>query len=176
MRFDRARRSGVRPVPNEIATVHRSMRTLGLDMGSKRIGLAISDESGTFAFPSGKLDRVGRKRDLETLARLIEEREIGRVVIGIPLHMDGRPGKGADAAKSFAQDLATLTGLPVDTLDERLTTVEAERVLTATGRRAKQQRAVVDSVAASIILSTYLELQHNIAKRDPATEIGGDDS
>ena len=145
-------------------------------MGTKRIGLAISDEQGKIAFPSGKLERVGRKRDLEALARLIQEREIKRVVIGIPLHMSGRPGKGAEAAKSFAKDLASVAGLQVDTLDERLTSVEAERILSATGRRAKQQKEVVDSVAASIILSTYLELQRNTAERDRAAEAGGEDS
>jgi putative Holliday junction resolvase len=137
-------------------------------MGSKRIGLAVSDEQGMFAFPSGKLERIGRKKDLAALARLIEEREIGSVVVGDPLHMSGRPGKGADAAKSFAADLAELTGLPVETLDERLTSVEAERTLTASGRNAKQQKEVVDSVAASIILSTYLERKRNAALRDPA--------
>ncbi len=152
------------------------MRTLGLDMGSKRIGLAISDDQGKFAFPSGKLERVGRKRDLEALARLIIEREVGRVVIGIPLHMSGRPSKGAEAAKSFAQDLAAVTGLPVDTIDERLTSVEAERILSAGGRRAKKQREVVDSVAASIILSTYLELQNNLeAQRTTDERDLGDD-
>ncbi len=152
------------------------MRILGLDMGSKRIGLAISDEQETFAFPTGKLERTGRKKDLEALARLIEEREIGSVVIGIPLHMNGRPGKGADAAKSFAKDLAAMTGLRVDTLDERLTTVEAKRALAATGHRAKEQKAVVDSVAASIILSTYLDLVRNRADTNGETNLGDDPS
>jgi putative Holliday junction resolvase len=130
-------------------------------MGSKRIGLAISDEDGIFAFPSGKLDRVGRKQDLAALVQLINEREIGRAVIGVPLHMNGRPGKGAEAARSFARDLAETSGITVDTLDERLTTVEAERALSAVGRSAKKQKDVIDSVAASIILNTYLELKRN---------------
>jgi putative Holliday junction resolvase len=137
------------------------MKTLGLDMGTKRIGLAISDEDGIFAFPSGKLDRVGRKQDLAALVQLINEREIGRAVIGVPLHMNGRPGKGAEAARSFARDLAETSGITVDTLDERLTTVEAERALSAVGRSAKKQKDVIDSVAASIILNTYLELKRN---------------
>ena len=77
------------------------MKTLALDMGSKRIGLAISDDAGTFAFPSGKLDRKGRKVDLESLATLVEEREVKRIVIGIPLHMNGRPGKGAEACTAL---------------------------------------------------------------------------
>jgi putative Holliday junction resolvase len=98
------------------------------------------------------------------------------------LHMNGRPGKGADAARSFGQDLAAVTGLEVDTLDERLTTVEAQRALSAGGRRAKQQKEVVDSVAASIILSTYLELQSNLksqadaAERNRTEESEGEDS
>lgn len=142
------------------------MKTLGLDMGSKRIGLAISDEEGVFAFPSGKLERLGRKQDLEALVQLIAERGITRAVIGVPLHMNGRPGKGAEAARSFARDLAETSGITVDTLDERLTTVEAQRALTAVGRSAKKQKSVIDSVAAAIILSTYLELQRS----DSATE------
>ncbi|MFT5441782.1 MAG: putative Holliday junction resolvase [Myxococcota bacterium] len=152
------------------------MRILGLDMGTKRIGMAISDEEETFAFPTGKLERVGRKKDLATLAALIEEREVGLVVIGIPLHMNGQRSKGADAAESFAKDLAKLTGLTVDTIDERLTTVEAERALTATGRRSKKKKDVVDSVAASIILSTYLSLKRNSAERVAALRTADDDS
>ncbi|MDP6977883.1 MAG: Holliday junction resolvase RuvX [Myxococcota bacterium] len=137
------------------------MKILGLDMGSKRIGLAVSDEDETFAFPRGKLDREGRDKDLAALARLIEEEAIEHVVVGVPLHMSGRQSKGAEAARTFAKALAAHVELPVDTLDERLTTVEAERALHATGRRAKDQREVVDAVAASIILSTYLDLRRN---------------
>lgn len=155
------------------ATVARPMKTLALDMGSKRIGLAISDDEGTFAFPTGKLDRKGRKVDLEALATLVREREVRRIVVGIPLHMSGRPGKGAEAAHAFAKDLSKATGIVVDTLDERLTTVEAERALTATGHRAKKQRDVIDSVAASIILSTYLAMQRNAAERDQPPEGNG---
>jgi len=87
------------------------------------------------------------------------------VVVGLPKHMDGREGVEAKAARDFAADLARVTGLPIDTLDERLSTVEAERILRASGRRAKKQREVVDSVAASIILSTYLDKRRNEAKR-----------
>ena len=101
------------------------------------------------------------------------EREVVRIVVGIPLHMNGRPGKGAEAAHAFAKDLAAETGIQVDTLDERLTTVEAERALTATGRPAKKQREVIDSVAASIILSTYLSLQQNLSERNENPEGSG---
>jgi len=134
------------------------MRTLALDFGSKRIGLAISDSEGEFAFPKGKLDRKGRKQDLTALCELIESHEIERIVIGIPLHMNGREGVGAEAARSFASDLTEVSGIHVDTLDERLTTVEAERMLQASGRSARKRKEVIDSVAASIILRTYLDL------------------
>ncbi len=157
------------------------MKILGLDMGSKRIGLAVSDEDETFAFPRGKLDRKGRAKDLASLAQLIEAESIEQVVVGVPLHMSGRQSKGADAARAFAQELAAHVDLPVETLDERLTTVEAERTLRATGRRAKDQREVVDSVAASIILSTYLDLRRNRAEAAEQTDVvatnrGSDDA
>jgi putative Holliday junction resolvase len=133
------------------------MRILGLDIGSKRIGIAISDAEGGIAFPSGKLDRQGREKDLESLRNLIVERDVERVVVGLPKHMDGREGVEARAARDFAADLARVTQLQVDTLDERLTTVEAERILRESGSRGKKKREVVDSIAASIILRTYLD-------------------
>ena len=141
------------------------MRTLGLDIGSKRIGLAISDEAGSIAFPEGKLDRQGRKQDLEALRAMIVERGVERVVIGLPRHMNGREGKGADAARSLAADLGKLTGLTVDLIDARLTTVEAERILAETGRRGAKRKAVIDAVAASIILRTYLDQQRIAGER-----------
>ncbi len=148
-------------VERRVATLPASMKILGLDMGSKRIGLAVSDEDETFAFPRGKLERQGRDKDLAALAQLIEEEAIEQIVVGVPLHMSGRQSKGAEAARAFAKALEEHTSLPVETLDERLTTVEAERALQATGRRAKDQKEVVDSVAAAIILSTYLDLRRN---------------
>lgn len=175
MQFAQTARSAAQAESIKIATVEHPMRILGLDMGSKRIGLAISDEEGVFAFPSGKLDRVGRKQDLATLAQLIADRGIGRAVIGVPLHMSGRPSKGAEAARSFARDLAETAGIAVDTLDERLTTVEAQRALTAVGRKAKKQKDVIDSVAASIILNTYLELRRNDSVSVPGPEARGQD-
>ncbi len=144
------------------------MRILGVDLGSKRIGLAISDEDGAIAFPAGVLDSRGRKRDIAALRRLIAERAIGRVVVGLPLHLDGRRGPEADAAIRFARDLADAAGIPVDTLDERWTSLEAERILDEgrSGRRggSRQKRGArsrgqVDEMAASIILRTYLAAQ-----------------
>ena len=131
--------------------------TLGIDHGSKRIGLAISDPDGRVALPVGTLESRGPERDLAAIRQVIEARQVERIVVGLPVHMDGRPGRPAEAARAFAERLARELGLPVDTLDERWTTKEAERALRATGRRGKKKRAVVDSVAAALLLRTYLE-------------------
>jgi putative Holliday junction resolvase len=133
------------------------MRILGLDLGAKRIGLAVSDSECAIAFPAGTLDRRGLARDLSALVKLVSEREVERIVVGLPLHLDGRAGIGARAARDFASALSEATGLPVDTLDERLTTVEAERILRESGAGRKARREAVDSIAATIILRTYLE-------------------
>ena len=135
------------------------MRVLGLDLGSKRIGLAVSDAEGAFAFPAGALERSGLEKDVAALKALCEEREIGSIVVGLPLHMDGRAGPEAEAARRFAGALAEATQLSVETLDERWTSVEAERALRnvgAAGKRRKQ-KGQVDAAAAAIILRTYLE-------------------
>ena len=133
------------------------MRVLGLDLGSKRIGVALSDPEGAIASPLTTLERKGGVRDLAALTELVRAHEVGEIVVGLPLHMDGRRGPEAEAAKRFARSLAEATGLPVDTLDERWTTVEAERALRESGRRGKKRRAVIDAVAASILLRTWLE-------------------
>lgn len=131
--------------------------TLGIDHGSKRIGLAISDAGGKIALPAGTLESKGLKRDLAAIREIVEARQVERIVVGLPIHMDGRRGPQAQAAQAFADRLARELGLPVDTIDERWTTREAERALRATGRKGKKQRAVVDSVAAALLLRTYLE-------------------
>jgi putative Holliday junction resolvase len=140
------------------------MRILGLDLGKRRIGLAISDAEGLFAFPDSVLPSAGLKKDVAAIARIVTEREIGRVVVGLPKHMDGRKGPEAKAAEAFARALQQKTGLPVETLDERWTSIEAERVLRAQGKTAKQAKQHVDSVAAAIILRTYLELRSRQAE------------
>jgi putative Holliday junction resolvase len=135
------------------------VRVLGVDLGSKRIGLAISDEDEEFAFPAGILDSRGRKRDIAALRELIREKGIGRAVVGLPIHMDGRRGPEAEKAIQFASDLSESAGIPVDTLDERWTSREAERLLQpAPGKRGakRRKRGAVDEMAASIILRTYL--------------------
>ena len=135
------------------------MRLLGLDVGAKRIGLAVSDEEGRIAFPAGWLERKGRARDLEALCALVRERGIEAAVVGLPLHMDGRRGPEAEAAERFARELAEAAGIPVEVLDERWTSVAAERALRESGRRVAQRRGrgAVDEVAATLLLSTWIE-------------------
>jgi len=135
------------------------MRVLGIDLGQKRIGLALSDTEAVFAFPAGILESRTAKADLKNLCDLIVERDVGRAVVGLPRHMNGRKGPEAEAAERFAQALAKQSGIPVDTLDERWTSVEAERSLRDLGHGGKRTRKHVDEVAASIILRTYLELR-----------------
>jgi putative Holliday junction resolvase len=145
---------------------NRSMRVLGVDLGHKRIGLAISDEDGEFAFPAGILASRGRRRDLAALCELISERGIERAVVGLPIHMDGRRGPEAEKAERFARELGDAAHIPVETLDERWTSREAETLMRGTsGRRRRQKRSAgkVDEMAASILLRTYLARLKNIS-------------
>lgn len=135
----------------------REGRVLGLDLGSRRIGLALSDVELPIAFPEGVLERKGLAKDLEALRRLAVEREVARIVVGLPIHMSGRRGPEAEAAERFAAALAEATGLPVDLQDERWTTQEAHRALAASGHGARDRRGRVDAVAASLLLRAWLE-------------------
>ena len=128
---------------------------LGIDYGSRRIGLAVSDPDRIFAFPAGFLERQGKERDLAALRRLAEEREVVQIVLGLPIHMNGREGPEARVARAFAEDLRRETGRSVDLLDERWTSREAERALRESDRRRK--RGDVDTAAATLILRTWLE-------------------
>jgi putative Holliday junction resolvase len=131
---------------------------LGLDLGARRIGLAISDEKGVLAFPVGYLERAGLERDLAALRALVAERGATRIVVGLPLQLDGREGPGARAAREFARALAAATSLPVDLMDERLTTVEAEHALRGAPRKARRARKqVIDAMAATLMLRSWLE-------------------
>ena len=130
---------------------------LGLDLGTRRIGLAISDAAALIAFPIGALESRGRRRDLEAIAQLIRERGVRAVVVGLPLHLDGRAGPEAESARSFAADLAESTRLPVELVDERWTSVEAERVLRDAPRSQRRRKQNVDALAATLILRSYLE-------------------
>jgi len=132
---------------------------LGVDLGEKRIGMAVSDPGASIAFPAGFMVSQGRVRDVAALREVVEERGIVRIVVGLPIHLDGRASPGSEAARGFAAALAEATGLPVDLLDERWTSRAAELSLSESKGGRKKRREAVDAVAATLLLRTYLERQ-----------------
>jgi len=131
---------------------------MGLDLGTKRIGVALSDATGTIASP---LTVVQRHRHLtedhRAIARLVHDEEVVTVVVGLPLNMDGSEGPAARAARAESRQLATVLGVPVETWDERRTTVTADAALMQAGLDARQRRQYVDKVAAAVILQGWLD-------------------
>jgi putative Holliday junction resolvase len=134
------------------------VRVIGLDLGSRRIGVAVSDPSGTVASPHTVLER-GRDRaaDHRAVAELVHELGADRVVVGLPLSLSGRVGPAGRAALDEAAELAEALAVPVDTYDERLTTVAAERSLISARMRAGARRRVIDKVAAAVMLQSWLD-------------------
>jgi putative Holliday junction resolvase len=149
------------------------MRALGIDLGSRRIGVAVSDATGTLATP---LTVVIRSRDVaadhRALAELVRAEHVERVVVGLPLSMSGVVGAAARAAMEEAEALAAVVGVPVETFDERLTTVTADRSLRAarSGARARARREVVDQAAAAVLLQAWLDRASARASSDAAPE------
>ncbi|MDX2154356.1 MAG: Holliday junction resolvase RuvX [Bryobacteraceae bacterium] len=134
-------------------------RILALDLGKRRIGLALSDPLGLTASGLETLVRTTLREDLARLSQLAAEREVARFLVGLPKNMNGTEGPAAARARAFAEKLAHTTGLPVDLWDERLTSVEAEELFKERGVRADRRRGDVDRVAASILLQEYLDHQ-----------------
>lgn len=143
------------------------MRALGLDLGAKRIGVALSDSAGTLATPYEVLERSGdRARDHRGIAALAEEAGARCLVIGLPLSLDGSTGPAAAAALAEADELAAASGLPVEMWDERLTTVTADRALIAQNLKAPARRKLVDKLAAAIMLQAWLDHRRLTAQED----------
>lgn len=135
------------------------MRALGIDLGERRIGVAVSDAGGRVATPLTVIERSGRAaRDHQQIAELVAEYEAEVVVVGLPLSLDGGTGPAARGAEHEAQQLKLALGIPVLTHDERLTTVIAQRALAESGLSGKARRRRVDMVAASVILQGWLDL------------------
>ena len=138
---------------------------LGIDFGQARIGLAISDELRFLAHP---LETVpANKNPGKRIADIVRDRKIEKVVIGIPRHMSGEIGDAAQRALDFAGELRRILSCPVETWDERLTTVAANRALTAAGKKTRQTRSFVDQVAAQIILQGYLDRVRGSTELEP---------
>lgn len=133
------------------------IRILGLDLGEKRIGVALSDALGLTAQGLTVMTRQNRELDLDQVAALVKKHEVQEIVIGLPRHMDGRLGAGAAEVMLWAQELQERLGLPVHTIDERLTTLQAERVLLEADVSRRKRRKVIDKIAAGLILQAYLD-------------------
>jgi putative holliday junction resolvase len=134
------------------------IRYLALDVGSKRIGVAVSDELGLTAQPVLTLERRRNPReDLRSLARLARRFGVVGIVVGNPLHLSGEVSPRAVKTQAFAAELGELTGLPIHLWDERLTTREAHQILYEAGKARQEHRRVVDQVAATLILQSFLD-------------------
>lgn len=134
------------------------VRAIGLDLGSKRVGVAIGDRTGTIASPLLVLQRTGSlKRDHEAIAKLVIDEEADVVVVGLPLNMSGSSGPAARAAIDEAAALATVVAVPVVTFDERRTTVTADQAMMEANMRAQARRRIVDKIAAAVMLQNWLD-------------------
>jgi putative pre-16S rRNA nuclease len=133
------------------------MRSLGLDVGDKRIGVALSDETGTLASGLPTLARVGPRRDVRAVVELVRAHEAGEVVVGLPRRLDGTVGPQAEKVLAFMEDLRGALRVPVVAADERLTTVAAEEILIERGVSRRDRKGMVDTVAAVIILQDILD-------------------
>ena len=132
------------------------MRLAALDVGDARIGVAVCDELELTVRGAGIVRRVGGQRDLNAVAALLAPLEPERVVVGLPLNMDGSEGPQAAKVRAFGQRLAAHLALPVEFWDERLTTVEAEQTLRNAGLSRARRRDLIDQEAAAVILESYL--------------------
>jgi putative Holliday junction resolvase len=132
-------------------------RILALDLGKKRIGMAISDPLGISAQGLPNLDRTNKRTDLAALERIVREREVGLILMGNPIHMGGQEGRQSAWVREFGGFLEARTGLPVKYWDERLTSVEAGRVLRSSGIGIEKRAAAVDRLSAVILLQSYLD-------------------
>ena len=132
-------------------------RALGLDVGDKTVGLALSDALG---FTAQGLDTLGRKNneaDIQAIAAVCREHSVEVLVVGLPLNMDGSEGERAQISRRFGDRLAQKTGLPVEYWDERLTTAEAERILIEADVSRQKRKKVIDKLAAQVILQSWMQ-------------------
>lgn len=140
-------------------------KILAVDWGRATLGLAVSDDLGITAQGLASLPRVSESKDLETISSYVRDLGVEAIVVGLPKNMDGSLGASAEAAQEFAQFLRDRLNLPVHLWDERLTSLAAERTLVSAGMRRRARRAVLDQVAATMILQGFLDRQRTMADR-----------
>ena len=133
------------------------MRALGIDFGLKRVGLAVSDRTGSLVSPLRTLTRTTRDALFDELMEIIQNESIETVVVGLPLSLEGEDTLTTRQARNFAESLQRRVAVPVHLMDERLTSAEAEEELNAAGLRGKRKKMALDSQAAVIILRSWLE-------------------
>ena len=138
------------------------MRILGLDIGTKTIGVAVSDELHLIAQGLFTLKRKGIQEDIRELEQLIEEQHVERIVVGLPKNMNNTLGPSAEMVLSFIEEISQQITLPVITWDERLSTVAAEKALLEADTSRRKRKRVIDKVAAQLILQGYLDSQHRL--------------
>ena len=133
-------------------------RVMGLDVGEKRIGIALSDETGAIAFPHQTLQRrEGYRKDMNALRVLAEAERVEEIVVGLPLMMDDSRGIQAEKAEAFAEQLGRYVRVPIHLEDERLSTWEADQAMIGAGVRRDKRKQSIDAVAASVILQSFLD-------------------
>jgi putative Holliday junction resolvase len=132
-------------------------RSLGLDIGDRRIGVAVSDPEGILASPFTIINRRDDNVDIEAIIDIVNQRQVGQIVVGLPRSMDGSLGKQVEKVKEFTQKLCSRIQVPVEYRDERLTTVMAERLRRAATTKKTREKARHDALAAALILQGYLD-------------------
>ena len=143
------------------------MKLLALDLGERRIGLAVGDTATALAFPAGHIVRSGLSRDIERTLEAGRERGIDGFVAGMPYSLDGSAGTQAKRAQGFIDALRKRTTMPVFTVDERFTSVEAEAILRESGREPSRRKGSVDEAAAALILERFLSTKgHEVSRKD----------
>ncbi|MGQ9682741.1 MAG: Holliday junction resolvase RuvX [Anaerolineae bacterium] len=141
------------------------MRLLALDIGERRVGVAVSDPLGLWARPLTVIARRSREQDYRAIAALVQEHAVDRVLVGHPLELDGTSGPQARRVERYAAGLAQYLSVPITLWDERLSTAEAERMLHDAGESSRQYRDRLDAVAAAVILDSYLKAAEERERR-----------
>ena len=133
------------------------MRSLGLDIGDKRIGVALSDPQGILGSPLTIINCRNEAVDIEAITNIISQHQVAQIIVGLPRSMDGSLGKQAEKVRAFTQQLCNHTDVPVEFRDERLTTVLARRLMQTTKSKKSRRKARDDAIAAALILQGYLD-------------------
>lgn len=135
-------------------------RSLGLDIGDKRLGVALSDPDGILASPLTIIECREEGLDIEAIINIVNQHQVGQIIVGLPRSMDGSIGQQAEKVQDFTRKLCQHTQIPVEFRDERLSTVSARRLMQAVGSKKLKKRARDDAIAAAIILQSYLDEEH----------------